>query len=435
MPSAAVELEQRITDLRTRADLAFREGRLIEPPDDAALDHYLTLLSLVPGDADAARGIAAIEDRLFVLAETALLDQSFGTVAAVLDEIRRVDPASSRLAFLDAQLGRALAAGTAAPQLAPDGDADAVASNGDTPTELDSVLSLGTARLRRGELLTPAGDSARAYLERAMRIDTEDPRVVALRADVGAAMLAAARVLGGADVAAARALAAEARGLGVETTALAALESDLSVASERAESRQRSQRLTLAQERIRQGVLFEPSETSALAELKSLQGETREVEGLTEAWDSFRLAVRGSIETATERGEWERAAAGLAALREAPGGAVIATPLAEEIEARRLQIAYLAEAAPARELTLLSAPPAVYPPEAVQRGIVGWVDVEFVVDRTGATRDVSVTQSSPPQRFDAAALAAVANYRYAPFERDGREYERRVRLRIRFDLQ
>jgi TonB family protein len=433
-PGAGVDFEQRVTDLRARAELAFREGRLTEPPDDAALDHYLTLSSLVPGDADAARGIAAIEDRLFVIAETALLDQRFEAVAEVLDEIRRVDPASSRLAFLDVQLGRALASGAAAAaQLPPETDATAETIN--APTELDSVLSLGTARLRRGELLTPAGDSARAYLDRAMRIDGSDARVIALRADVGAAMLAAARVLAGADVAAARALAAEARGLGVEATALAALERELGVASERAAGRQRVERLTLAQERIRQGVLFEPPEASALTELQSLQSEAQEVEGLTEAWDSFRLAVRESIETAIERGEWEGADAGLAALREAPGGTAVAAPLAQEIEARRLQLTYLAETAPAGELMLLSAPPAVYPPEAVQRGIVGWVDVEFVVDRMGATRDIVVTQSSPPQRFDAAALAAVSNYRYAPFERDGRQYERRVRLRLRFDLQ
>ena len=37
-------------------------------------------------------------------------------------------------------------------------------------TELDSVLSLAAARLRRGQLLSPAGDSARAYLDRATEL-------------------------------------------------------------------------------------------------------------------------------------------------------------------------------------------------------------------------------------------------------------------------
>ena len=60
------------------------------------------------------------------------------------------------------------------------------------------------------------------------------------------------------------------------------------------------------------------------------------------------------------------------------------------------------------------------------RGNEGWVDLEYVVDRSGQPRDLVVLRASPPGRFDAAALAAVAQYRYAPFERDGRMYERRI---------
>ena len=95
----------------------------------------------------------------------------------------------------------------------------------------------------------------------------------------------------------------------------------------------------------------------------------------------------------------------------------------------------MATAAQASELTLRSAAPAVYPPEALQREIEGWVDLEYVVDRSGQPRNLVVVQASPPGLFDAAALAAVAQYRYAPFERDGRLYERRLRLRVRFQLQ
>ena len=74
---------------------------------------------------------------------------------------------------------------------------------------------------------------------------------------------------------------------------------------------------------------------------------------------------------------------------------------------------------------LRSSVPAVYPSQAIARGIEGWVDLEFVVDRNGQPRNLAVVQASPPGRFDAAALAAVAQYRYVPFERDGRVYERR----------
>jgi protein TonB len=79
--------------------------------------------------------------------------------------------------------------------------------------------------------------------------------------------------------------------------------------------------------------------------------------------------------------------------------------------------------------------PPVYPPEELARGAEGWVELEYVVDGTGMPRDVTVVQSSPPGRFDAAALTAVRQYRYVPFEREGRVYERRLRLRVRFEVQ
>jgi TonB family protein len=430
-PSRTSELEQRLAELRARADAALGEGRLAEPRGDGALDHYLTILSLAPADPQARSQLAAVTDALFARAEESLLAGSFGAAAQTLDEIRRVDASSSRLAFLEAQLARAIAVEPAVTP--PQPAADAAASG--QPSELDSVLSLAAARLRRGELMTPAGDSARAYLERAMRIDGNDERVVALKADVGAALLAAARVLVGADLTAATALANEARGLGVDPAAIGTLDRDLGAARDVAETRLLAEGLALAYERMREGNLFMPAETSALGELQRLQSAAREVAGLPEAWDSFRRAVRGAIEAATAQGDWALADAGLGALRAAPGGAVIAAPLADELGARRLQQAYLTDVAPAAELRLVSAPPVTYPPEAVARGIEGWADVEFVVDRSGATRDAVVSQASPPGRFEAAALAAVASYRYAPFERDGRVFERRVRLRIRFDIQ
>jgi TonB family protein len=90
---------------------------------------------------------------------------------------------------------------------------------------------------------------------------------------------------------------------------------------------------------------------------------------------------------------------------------------------------------PAFVLSQRSVVPVVYPAEALERGIEGWVELELVVDRAGQPRDVVVTEASPAGRFDAAALDAVRQYRYVPFERDGRIYERRVRLRVRFELE
>jgi protein TonB len=98
-------------------------------------------------------------------------------------------------------------------------------------------------------------------------------------------------------------------------------------------------------------------------------------------------------------------------------------------------VQYLAEPAATGELEVLTAGPAIYPEDALRRGIEGWVDVEFVVGTDGLPREARVTGAEPRGTFEQAALAAVALYRYAPFSRDGRVYERRARLRIRFGLQ
>jgi protein TonB len=118
----------------------------------------------------------------------------------------------------------------------------------------------------------------------------------------------------------------------------------------------------------------------------------------------------------------------------APRGTAAVGPLREQLETERLQTQYLAAASPAGELKLLTAPPAVYPQDALRLNIQGWVELEFVVDRTGQPTNIVVVAADPAGRFDQAALAAVPKYRYAPFERGGHVYERRVRLRIRFAL-
>jgi hypothetical protein len=44
-------------------------------------------------------------------------------------------------------------------------------------------------------------------------------------------------------------------------------------------------------------------------------------------------------------------------------------------------------------------------------------------------------QAEPRGRFEQAAIAALARYRYEPFAQDGVTYERRTRLLIRFTLK
>jgi protein TonB len=419
-----------LAELRAKAALAFQEGRLAEPSGDSALDHYLAVLALAPEDQAARDGLSSVRDGLFKRAEVALLADDLETTAAALDQVRRLDPASSRLAFLDAQLARALAV-LAAPPRAPAASPPLAAS----PTELDSVLNLAAARLRRGQILTPAGDSAVAYLDRAAEIGRDDPRVAALRADVAAALIAAARLVFDADVASAANLAGEARRLGVDSVALAALETDVGAALARERQQQISSRLDTARQRMSSGALFVPANDSALDHLMGLQADAPLLAGLAEEWEAFRQAAAVAIQRSIDAGEWATADDQLARLVQAPAGAIAAQPLSAELAARRLQEAYLAIPAPASVMRVQSSAPAVYPPDLLARSVEGFVDLEFVVDRNGQPRNLVVTQASPAGRFDAAALEAVRQYRYVPFEQDGRVYERRLKLRVRFQMQ
>jgi TonB family protein len=426
-PRPAPTTAERVAEYHTRAAAALQDGRLVEPAGDNALDHYLAILALEPGDSAAGLGISSVVDSLFTRAEEALLAGSLEDAATALDQVRRVDSASSRLVFLEAQLARALAA--LALPAARSGDAALAAS---APSELESVLSLAAMRLRRGQLLTPAGDSARAYLDRAVQLDSADPRVAELRTDLAAALIAAARLVADADPAAATDLAAEAERLGADSTAL---ESEIGAVRERAVQRQLAEGLNAALARVQAGALFAPASDSALTHLVRLQAEAPALVGLAEAWEALREAGLVALGGAIERRDWANADSLLAGLAQVPGGEVAAAPFAAELAAGRMQETYLAAAAPAGELRLRSSVPPLYPPDALARGIEGWVELEYVVDRTGQTRDLAVVQSSPQGRFDAAALAAVQQYRYVPFERDGRVYERRLRLRMRFEVQ
>jgi len=68
------------------------------------------------------------------------------------------------------------------------------------------------------------------------------------------------------------------------------------------------------------------------------------------------------------------------------------------------------EAAPPRRLV---APPPRYPPAARRDGREGWVGVTLAVAADGSVAAATVTGSEPRGVFDAAALAAVRQWRYA----------------------
>lgn len=77
-----------------------------------------------------------------------------------------------------------------------------------------------------------------------------------------------------------------------------------------------------------------------------------------------------------------------------------------------------------------------YPIGARQKGIEGWVDVQFSVGMDGGVRNAVVVGAEPKSIFDSAALQAVRGWKYSPRIKDGKPVERSgMRVRIRFNLE
>lgn len=65
----------------------------------------------------------------------------------------------------------------------------------------------------------------------------------------------------------------------------------------------------------------------------------------------------------------------------------------------------------------------VYPRRALQRGIEGYVIVEFVVTKNGSVRDPVVIEAQPEGIFDSAAMKAALKFKYKPRVVDGEPIE------------
>lgn len=78
---------------------------------------------------------------------------------------------------------------------------------------------------------------------------------------------------------------------------------------------------------------------------------------------------------------------------------------------------------------------AVYPRRAMQRGIEGYVVVEFTVTRSGTVRDPRVVEAQPEGIFDQAAMDAVLKFKYKPRVVNGEPVEvEGVRNRMTFEM-
>ncbi len=81
---------------------------------------------------------------------------------------------------------------------------------------------------------------------------------------------------------------------------------------------------------------------------------------------------------------------------------------------------------------LVQVPP-VYPQELRRKGLAGFAQVEFIVDRDGDVRDARVIRTNAPA-FGDAALASVTQWKFKPGRKQGRPVNVRMTVPIIFNF-
>jgi len=388
-----------------------------------------------PAEQQAPAAPEAIDlEAMYASVEAALIAEDIDAAATLLAELEVLDPGASRLAFLSAQIGRERVRITVAEQAAAAEAAELAAAA--APDELASLVGLARARLDQAQLTAPAGDSALDYYARARAANAEASETQLLATDLGAAVLTAAEVaLVEGRFAAAQELFLEAQRLNVNDEDLVGLELSLVYARESLARAEQDSLLAEARERLAEGLLFEPATDNALATLLEVQSQNPDHPELAALFGEVGQALQAAAEGALAVADWERAAAAIDAVLRTGAPLSVLEPLRARLQYGQTQEAYLAEAGPASELSIMQFAPPIYPASARRRGVEGWVDLEFIVDRQGLPYAIVVAGAEPADEFEAAALDAAETYVYEPFALDGEVYERRIGLRIRFAFE
>ncbi len=434
--------DPKVLKLLDAAGIALTQGRLTYPPERNALELYRAALADDPGNRMAQRGIDLVADELLAAAERALNDQDLPRLASAIDAARSARPDHPRLQFFTTQIARErerqaqarqpLRATNVAVGQALDSSSTRTAAG-----RVQGLVLLANERMRSNQLVGD-NDSAHAYLLAAQRIDPADPGV-----QQGVTALATLLVRNTRDAIREGRLedagtwVHNAVALDVDRIEVAELRSELEVARLGSVREDRARLLLLANQRIAQGRLVEPTGDSARHYLDLLRASDPSYEGLPET--SALLATR-SLEEARRLVASGDADGAEEVLRAASGaGATRAdvSALAGQIAAARSATPRAGSAPvvlPENALHRIRFVPPQYPARALERSITGWVDIEFTVATDGTTRDATVRAAEPEKVFDQAALDAVRGWRYEPYQVNGATVDQRVAARLRFEL-
>ncbi|MCH7853437.1 MAG: TonB family protein [Proteobacteria bacterium] len=165
--------------------------------------------------------------------------------------------------------------------------------------------------------------------------------------------------------------------------------------------------------------------------------------------ETERLATEQAEAAAAAQVEADRVAAEVAATEQVEADRVAAeVAAAEQVEADRVAAEVAAAAQVEAELAAAKPSPVTisavkrihyvapkYPRAAQRRDISGWVDLAFTVTTAGDVTRVEITATEPETIFNASATRAVEQWLFEPATEDGQAVEKRVVMRLSFNLE
>ena len=447
--------------LLARADRALAGGQLVAPPGANAADLYREALRRNARDPRAVNGLEQTIDKLVSDAEGALQERHLDDAQALADQAHAISPDHPRVAFLTAQIGaqreravldkaqHAAATGNVAGALAVLDDAARGGHHSTVVAEareqfaqkqvderVTEFLRRGREALVRGQLIEPPEQNARFLIESARALAPGDAGVQQAMQELLARLKAeAAQALAAGNPDQADIWAAAVAEAGAERADVATLRAE----AQRLRGATKADslgHLELAfNQRLAGGRVTEPAADSAkfyLAQLVQADPQHPSTQLARTAFDTrvldeARGAVRAQDYAGARRWLAEARAAGADT---ASIGALDAAIGAAQDEAQRAS-SYVSASSMTR--TRYVAPQ--FPLDARQRGIDGWVDLQFVVNTDGAVGDLTIVGAQPVGIFEQAALDAVRHWHYQPVMRGGQAVSQRARVRLRFAMQ
>jgi len=457
----AVGGDPELEALLKRADSALAAGALVAPAGENAADLYREARRRNARDPRAANGLEQVIGRLLADAEAQLQAGHLDEAQQLAEAARAITPGHPRVTFLVAQIAaqreravlgkaqRAAASGNVAGALATLDDAArtgahstvaAEARNELAQQQLDTrvadFLAHGREAMSRGALITPAQDNAHFYIESARAIAPADPAVQQAAHDLTAQLISEGRgALAARNPEQAELWAAAAADAGADAADVAGLREGAQQLRGQARADAFAKLALSFNERLTAGRLLDPPADSAKAYLAQLtqadpaNPATQQARSAYNArlFDEERKALQGQDYPAARRWLDEARAAGADAAALSAAGAALATAEQQAQQAAST----VAESSLSR--TRYVAPD--FPRAAREKGITGWVDVQFVVRTDGSVGDANIVGAQPVGVFEQAALDAVRRWRYRPVMQGGQVMSQRTRVRVRFAMQ